>query len=67
MRIDSSATCSNPIRDARAAAGQQAQVVFSEVLKQVGRTGYASADAYQSPQAIETDIQRSLTNATATF
>lgn len=57
MRIDSPAAFASPAREARAVAGEQLQVVFSEVLEQVGRSGYASADAYQSPNPVEHDIR----------
>ncbi|MGV3485425.1 MAG: hypothetical protein ACO1RT_13485 [Planctomycetaceae bacterium] len=62
MRIDSSTATSSPVRDARAVAGQRLQVVFSEVLEQAGQTGYASADAYQSPNSLQQDIEHGWAN-----
>lgn len=58
MRIESSTSVSTMPQDRRQAANEQLQTVFSEILAQSGRQGYASAEAYDSQNTLAEDIQR---------
>ena len=58
MRIESSTSVSTLPQDRRQAANEQLQTIFSEILMQSGRQGYASAEAYDSRNTMPEDIQR---------
>ncbi|MBI1246295.1 hypothetical protein GC197_00435 [bacterium] len=59
MRIDSATTINVSATNKPETAAESLQNVFNEILTQAGQPGYASAEAYQSTNTVEEDIQHS--------
>lgn len=58
MRIETQSSPTLTRQQKQDAAGEQLQNLFNEILTSAGRPGYASAEAYESDNSIEDDIQQ---------
>lgn len=58
MQVESATTPTLTRQQRRDAAGEEVQNLFNEILTQAGQSGYASAEAYESENSVETDIQQ---------
>ncbi|RCS54501.1 hypothetical protein DTL42_05005 [Bremerella cremea] len=58
MQVESATAPSLTRQQRREATGEQVQNLFNEILTQAGQAGYASAEAYDSENTVETDIQQ---------
>lgn len=59
MRVETATATTPPTRqDRQDAAGEQLQNLFTEILLESGKSGYASAEAFESENAVEEDIQQ---------
>lgn len=62
MQIDATAGASGAIAAKPLEPNDQLQSVFSAILHEAGRSGYASADEYASDQTLEEDVRDSWSN-----
>lgn len=58
MRIETQPSSTLTRQQQQDAAGEQLQNLFNEILTAAGRPGYASAEAYESENSIQEDIQQ---------
>ncbi|GAA4438576.1 hypothetical protein [Bremerella cremea] len=58
MRIETQSSPTLTRQQRQDAASEELQNLFSEILTQSGKSGYASADAYESENTVEEDIQQ---------
>lgn len=58
MQVESATSPTLTRQQRRDAAGEEVQNLFNEILTQAGQSGYASAEAYESENSVETDIQQ---------
>ncbi|TWT31457.1 hypothetical protein [Blastopirellula retiformator] len=62
MQIDATTAAAAPTAAKPASANEQLQSLFSEILEQTGRSGYASADEYVSEETLQDDVRSSWDN-----
>ncbi|MCC9604638.1 hypothetical protein LOC68_27025 [Blastopirellula sp. JC732] len=62
MQIDATSAAGATTAAKPASANEQLQSLFSEILEQTGRTGYASADDYSSDLTLAEDVRSSWEN-----
>ncbi|PQO38637.1 hypothetical protein [Blastopirellula marina] len=58
MQVDSATSPTLTRQERQDTAGEVVQNLFNEILTQAGQSGYASAEAYESENSVETDIQQ---------
>ncbi|PQO44676.1 hypothetical protein [Blastopirellula marina] len=62
MQIDATTTAAAPAAAAPLSANEQLQSLFSEILQQTGRSGYASAEEYSSAEPLDESVRSTWEN-----